>query len=91
AERLATSHDVGLNHLPLPGTPQWCQLADTDARKLLSLILGGVREALNHEVVQEHRAEASREICAAADWSAVARRIRSGRGDAYVPRRKRSA
>ncbi|TPW98122.1 DUF2742 domain-containing protein [Mycolicibacterium fortuitum] len=91
AERLASSHDVGLNHLPLPGTPQWCQMDDTDARKLLALVLGGVREALANEIHQDAMAEASQAISAAADWTAIARAqlrhahaVASG---AYIPRR----
>ncbi|MCV7287277.1 DUF2742 domain-containing protein [Mycolicibacterium wolinskyi] len=86
AERLATSHGVVLNHLPLPGTPQWCGMPDTDARKLMALVLGGVREALNHEVVQEHLADAGKKIAASADWSALAQRIQSGHGP-YIPRK----
>ncbi|MEX3644327.1 DUF2742 domain-containing protein [Mycolicibacterium porcinum] len=73
ADRLATSHDVALNHLPLPGTPAWCGMDDTDARKLLALVLGGVREALGNEIHQDAMAEASQAISAAADWTATAR------------------
>lgn len=87
AERLATSHGVGLNHLPLPGTPSWCQMPDGDARKLLALVLGGVREALANEIHQHAMAEASQAISAAADWTALAQRIAQGRGNAYIPRR----
>ncbi|TVX97858.1 DUF2742 domain-containing protein [Mycolicibacterium porcinum] len=90
AERLASSHDVGLNHLPLPGTPAWCGMPDDDARKLMALVLGGVREALNHEVAQEHLADAGKKIAASSDWAALSKRIAQGRGPAYVPR-KRSA
>ncbi|MET4432394.1 DUF2742 domain-containing protein [Mycolicibacterium sp. 624] len=86
AARLATSHGVALDHHLIPGTPQWCGMPDDDARKLLALVLGGVREALHHDVVQEHRAAASREISSAGGWSAVAQTVRNGRGNAYVPR-----
>lgn len=85
ASRFAAQHGVGLDHLPIAGTPQWCGMADDDARKLLSLVLGGVREALNHDVAQEHRAEASREVSTSADWSAISRRIRC-RNEVYIPR-----
>ena len=54
ASRIAASHGTELHHLPLPGTPPWCGLPDDDARKLLALVLGGVREALQHEIKQEH-------------------------------------
>ncbi|MEN4399655.1 DUF2742 domain-containing protein [Mycolicibacterium conceptionense] len=91
AERLATSHDVGLNHLPLPGSPSWCGMADDDARKLLSMVLGGVREALTNDTHQTAMAEASQAISAAADWTALAQRIRNRSGSAYIPRRKKSA
>lgn len=83
-------HELDLQ-LPIAGTPQWCGLPDDDARKLLAVILGGIREALNHEVVQEHRAAASRDLASSTDWSTIARRIRTGRGDAYIPRRKEIA
>ncbi len=92
AERLAANHDVALNHLPLPGTPAWCGMDDTDARKLLALVLGGVREALANEIHQDAMAEASQAISAAADWTAIARAqlrhahaVASG---AHIPRRK---
>lgn len=88
AERFAANHDLDLQGLDLlPGTPQWCGMDDDDARKLMALVLGGVREALNHEVAQEHRADASHEISAAADWTALSKRIAQGRGPAYIPRK----
>jgi hypothetical protein len=87
AERFAASHDVALDNLPIPGTPSWCGMPDDDAHKLLALVLGGVREALNHDVVQEHRAQASHAISAAADWPAVAREIQQWDRDVYIPRR----
>ena len=91
AERFAASHDVALNHLPIPGTPAWCGMPDDDARKLMALVLGGVREALNHEVAQERRADASREISAAADWTALSQRIRNRASGTYIPRRREGA
>lgn len=91
AERLAADHGVALDHHLIAGTPQWCGMPDDDARKLLALVLGGVREALANDARQTALAEASHEISAAADWSAVAQRIRNGRGDAYIPREKRPA
>lgn len=78
------------NHGPLPiaGTPAWCALSDGDPRKLLSVAIAGQHHVLRVEVAQEHRAEASREIAAAGDWSALAGRIRNRNGSAYVPRRR---
>ncbi|MFN6549502.1 DUF2742 domain-containing protein [Mycolicibacterium septicum] len=87
AERLAASHDVSLNHLPLPGTPTWCGMDDNDARKLLALVLGGVREALANDTHQTAMAEASQVISDAADWTALAQRIRNRAGSAYIPRK----
>ncbi|OBB79315.1 hypothetical protein A5779_12825 [Mycolicibacterium peregrinum] len=77
--------------MPLPGTPAWCGMADDDARKLLALVLGGVREALANDTRQEHLADASKKICTAADWTAIARaQLRHARAvtsGAYIPRR----
>ncbi|BBX00472.1 hypothetical protein BST36_16860 [Mycolicibacterium moriokaense] len=88
ASNIAAQQGVSLDSvLPIAGTAQWCGLSDDDARKLLALILGGVREALNHDVEQERRADAAREIRCAGQWSALAGRIRSGRGGAYIPRK----
>ncbi|MCX2712052.1 DUF2742 domain-containing protein [Mycolicibacterium sp. J2] len=92
AERWAAAngqHIIGYAAL-IPGTPQWCALPDDDARKLLALVLGGVREALNHDVTQELRADAGRVVADSADWSAIAQRVRNGRGPAYIPRRAAS-
>lgn len=92
AQRFAANHDLDLLDINLlPGTPQWCGMPDDDARKLLALVLGGVREALNHDATQEHLADASKKIATSANWSALAKRIAQGRGHAYIPRRKKSA
>lgn len=89
ASNIAAQHGLSLDHrvLPIAGTPQWCGVPDDDARKLLALILGGVRESLNHEVEQERRATASVDVSKSADWSAIGRRIWSSRGEAYIPRK----
>jgi hypothetical protein len=91
AERAAASGvNLIADPLPLPGTPQWCGLPGDDPRKVCALLLGGCRDALRHETEQQARAEASRDISAAADWSAIARRIRAPRGAAHIPREKAS-
>lgn len=72
--------------LPGAGTPEWCALADGDPRKLLALALDGEHHVLRIETAQIARAEASREIAAAADWSGLARRITSRTPDNYIPR-----
>ncbi|GAA1681631.1 hypothetical protein MMUR_05540 [Mycolicibacterium murale] len=86
AERFAAGQDVQLANLPIAGTPAWCGLPDDDARKLLSLVLGGVREALNHDVEQEHRAAASREVSGSARWITEHNRFLSNRGRTYIRR-----
>lgn len=76
--------------LPPAGTPEWCELADGDPRKLLALALDGEHHVLRVETAQMARAEASREIAAAANWTAMATRIRN-RDNTYIPRRKGAA
>ncbi|NOP97920.1 DUF2742 domain-containing protein [Mycolicibacterium fortuitum] len=71
----------------LAGTPEWNQLPDDHPDKLGSVLAAGVHHVLRVDLAQESRAEASREICAAADWSAVAQRIRGRASNAYIPRR----
>jgi hypothetical protein len=77
--------------LPIAGTPAWCELADTDMRKLIALAVAGEHHVLRCDLAQEAAADASKTIATAEDWPAIARQIRAGRGDAYVPRRKESA
>lgn len=79
--RLDGQHDLSGLTL-LAGTPQWCGLPDDDARKLMAVILGGVREALVNDTHQAAMADASKAIAAAADWSTVGK----PRGAAYIPR-----
>lgn len=63
------------NNLPVAGTPAWCALADNDPLKLLSLAAAGEHHVLRVETAQEARAEASRDVAAAADWRAISRDI----------------
>lgn len=84
AEHIAAQHNLALDHTLIPGTPQWCGRPDDDARKLLALVLGGVRDALRNDAHQTAMADASREIANAATWSKLGR----GRGAAYIPRGK---
>lgn len=88
AERLAANHGVDLldHHHLVAGTPRWCGMDDDDARKLMALVLGGIREAVANDTRQAALAQASRRVSAAADWSAVARSIRRG-NEIYIPRR----
>jgi hypothetical protein len=71
--------------LPMVGTPAWCDLDDTDPRKLAALLDAAQHWALRVETCQEQLAEASHDISAAADWSSVATEIYSRRG-VYIPR-----
>lgn len=81
ADQLA---DVG--DWPMAGTPEWCGLDDTDPRKVVALFSAAEHWCLRLEVCQRARAEASHDISAAEDWSAIGCSIRQGRGSAYIPR-----
>ena len=74
ATRIAVQHGVQLGHggLPIAGTQQWCGLPDDDARKLLSLIMGGVREALINDIHQETLQQAGADVHGGDDWSWLA-------------------
>lgn len=65
--------DVG--SYPMLGTPEWCSMSDADLRKLASLYDAAVHWALRVQTCQEVRAEASRDISAAADWPQIATEI----------------
>jgi len=83
AERVAAGHGLALDHHLAAGTPQWCGMPDDDARKLLAVILGGVRDALRNDTHQAELADASKAIAASADWHRVGR----PRPAAYITRR----
>lgn len=82
---------ANLGDLPAAGTPSWCALADGDPRKLAALAVAGEHHVLRCEIAQEAAADASKAVAGAADWSAVAQRSLSGRGAAYIPRRREIA
>lgn len=86
-ERFAANADVLLEGLPIPGTPTWCGLPDDDARKLIALAVGGVREALAHDTRQQQLAEASHEVAAAARWISDENRFVQNRTRSYIPRK----
>jgi hypothetical protein len=75
----------------IAGTPAWHRLPDDHPDKLGAVLAAGVLHVLRIDTLQAELAEASHEIACAADWSAVAQRVRNGRGAAYVPRQKGSA
>jgi hypothetical protein len=70
---------------PTLGTPAWCDLDDTDPRKVAALFDAAQHWALRVETCQQQLAEASRDVSAAADWSAIATEIFYRRGT-YIPR-----
>jgi Protein of unknown function (DUF2742) len=60
---------------PMAGTPEWCALDDDDPAKWAALLDAAQHWALRVETLQEAHCDASREISAALDWSALAREI----------------
>lgn len=74
----------------IPGTPVWCQLDDTDPAKWQAVLWAALWWTVAQDARQAAQSDAAREISAATDWSALARRIAQGRGHAYIPRRNAS-
>jgi hypothetical protein len=70
---------------PMAGTPAWCALDDDDPVKLAALFDAAQHWALRVETCQEAECEASHDISAVADWSAIATEIRQRR-EVYIPR-----
>ncbi len=64
---------------PMVGTPAWCELDDDDPVKIAAVYDAAQHHALRLELNQQAMAEASRDISAAADWSAIAQRVRQER------------
>lgn len=71
---------------PMAGTPAWVALPDDDPAKLAALYDAAQHHALRIETAQAELAQASRDISAAADWTAFANDIRQHR-EVYIPRR----
>ena len=67
-----------VEHWPMVGSPDWCELDDDDPAKLAAVLDAGQHMALRIECQQAY-ADAGSEISAAADWSHIAQRIRSER------------
>jgi hypothetical protein len=72
--------------LPMVGTPEWCDLDDTDPCKVAAVFDAAQHWSLRVETSQQAMAEASRDVSAAADWSAIATEICWRRGS-YKPGR----
>ena len=60
---------------PIIGTPAWCALTDDDLRKIAAIFDAARHWALRVETCQLAACEASCDIAAAADWSAIANAI----------------
>jgi len=60
---------------PPAGTPEWCELADDDPRKVAAVFDYARHHALRVEIAQETNAEASKAVAAAADWHGIAQEI----------------
>ncbi|AHC23838.2 hypothetical protein TS71_20730 [Mycolicibacterium neoaurum] len=88
--RLVTPIVDQFETLPVAGTLPWQELADTDPAKWASVLDVARYGALHLQLRQEALAEASRDISASTDWTAIARRHRADRGRAYIPRRRAS-
>jgi hypothetical protein len=74
-----------VNDWPGLGTPAWCSLTREDPRKWCALLDGAQHHALRMELNQEARAEASRAVSGAVDWTALSREIRT-RAEFYAAR-----
>jgi hypothetical protein len=71
---------------PILGSPAWVLLDDRNPVKWAAVLDGGQHHALRLELNQEALAEASRDICAATDWRAIATGMHRRHG-VYIPRR----
>lgn len=69
----------------IPGTPEWCQLDDTDPAKWSAVLWCAVWWCLEQDARQAAMADASRAISESADWSRISREIR-GHSGLYIPR-----
>jgi hypothetical protein len=80
-----------VRHWPMIGTATWCALDDDDPAKLAAIYDAAQHYALRVDTAQAALADASRDVAAAADWSAIAAQHRN-RADAaasgaYIARR----
>lgn len=60
---------------PMLGSPAWCALDNTDPVKIAALFDAAQHWALRVETCQQADADASSDVSAAADWSAIAQQI----------------
>lgn len=77
--------------LPLPGTPSWCALPDSDPAKMASLLAVARYWAFDAACRQEAKAEASEAIAGAAPWGRIGQELQQRRkviaDGAYIERR----
>lgn len=64
---------------PIPGTPDWCRLDDTDPAKWRAVLWAAVWWAVAEECRQDAIAEAGEQISSAEDWTAAARQVQRRR------------
>lgn len=69
-----------------PGTPAWADLDDDHPDKWRAVFWSSVWWSVAEDARQDAAAEASREISAAGDWAAVARRMQRRSSGVYIPR-----
>jgi hypothetical protein len=62
---------------PMIGSPDWCLLDDRDRAKWASALDASQHWALRLEYFQQIKCEASRDISASEDWTALAKEIRN--------------
>lgn len=75
----------------IAGTPAWRALSDTDPAKLAAVVIGGVREALAHDIRQDALAAAAGVIRTDTEnWSTNAYRHISRASAPYIPRKQAS-
>jgi hypothetical protein len=74
-----------VDNWPMVGTQAWCELPDTDARKIAAIYDAAQHWALRIDTCQQAMADAGSEISAAADWSAIARK-RKAHNEFYAAR-----
>jgi Protein of unknown function (DUF2742) len=61
---------------PTAGTPEWCALPNGSPAKWAALLDGARHWALRVETCQLVECQASSDVSAAADWSAIGQKIR---------------
>jgi len=71
---------------PMAGTTAWLELDENDPAKHAAIADFAQHWALRVDTAQAALAEASRDISAAADWSAISRNMLQ-RNSVYIPRK----